>query len=100
MTRQVAYEVAARGVRVNAVAPGATATSLQATSNNVLGPAAFGPMQTAFNEQAIALFMDSIPMKRIADPMEMARPIVFLASDDASYITGTTLVVDGGQSSH
>jgi 3-oxoacyl-[acyl-carrier protein] reductase len=100
LTRQVAYEVAARGVRVNAVAPGSTSTSLLATTNNVLGPVTFGPMQTAFSEKAMRSFMDMVPMGRPAEPEEIARPVVFLASDDASYITGTTLVVDGGYSSH
>lgn len=39
---------------------------------------------------------DMIPMRRAADPMKIARPILFLASDDASYMTGSELVVDGG----
>ena len=41
-------------------------------------------------------FAAGIPMRRVATPEEIARSIVFLASDDASYVTGTTLVVDGG----
>ena len=99
LTRQVAYEVADRGVRVNAVAPGSTATGLLESTNNVLGPPTMGPMQEAFCQKAMATFGGKVPMGRAAEPEEIARPVIFLASDDASYITGHTLVVDGGYSS-
>ena len=47
-------------------------------------------------EENLKAFSSGIPMKRIADPSEIARCVVFLASDDASYMTGANLVVDGG----
>ena len=56
-------------------------------------------MQAAFGKKAMETFNDKVPMGRPADPKEIARPVIFLASDDASYITGHTLVVDGGYSS-
>jgi NAD(P)-dependent dehydrogenase (short-subunit alcohol dehydrogenase family) len=83
LTRVMAVEVADLGVRVNAIAPGMA--------------------RTAMAEQGIADgsidlegMLEEIPMGRLATPDEIARVAVFLASDDASYITGQTVVVDGG----
>lgn len=85
MTRSMASEWAGQGLRVNAVAPGYVRTELVAKL-----------------EQEGALDTDKInhrtPMGRMAEPAEIARSIVFLASSAASYITGTTLSVDGGWS--
>ena len=81
LTRTLAVELAESGVRVNAVAPGAVLTPRVAQS------------QTAERRAESAR---SIPMGRYAAPEEIARPVVFLASDLASYVTGQTLVVDGG----
>ena len=78
VTRSLARDFAAHGVRVNAVAPGGTAT----------------PMNGYSGDEAVA---DShLPMGRLAMPGEIAAAAVFLLSDDASYINGATLVVDGG----
>jgi len=80
LTKSLAKEVASRNVRVNAVAPGYIETHMT---------------------QALPLpqrerLQESIPMGRTGRPEEIAAAIAFLASDDAAYITGQTLVVDGG----
>ncbi|MEN9504864.1 MAG: hypothetical protein RI958_790 [Actinomycetota bacterium] len=82
LTHTAAIELGDAGVRVNAVLPGLTDTPLSAPM--VALPAA---------RQA---FMDRIPLRRAALPDDIAAAAVFLAGDDASYITGTELVVDGG----
>lgn len=88
MTTQVlAVEWADRGVRVNAVEPGVTRTEM------VDAAIASGLV----NE---ALYVGRTPMRRLAAPAEVADAVVFLASDRARFITGTTLVVDGGWSAY
>jgi 3-oxoacyl-[acyl-carrier protein] reductase len=78
-TKTVAAEVARRGVTVNAVAPGL--------------------IETAFTEEVLEGEMaKAIPARRVGTPEEVAACIRFLASADASYVTGTTLTVDGGLS--
>jgi NAD(P)-dependent dehydrogenase (short-subunit alcohol dehydrogenase family) len=81
MTRSTALEYVAHGVRVNSVSPGAIDTL-------------FAGAETA-DPAAIAAV---VPMGRAADPREIAHASLFLASDDASYVTGTEIVVDGGWS--
>jgi 3-oxoacyl-[acyl-carrier protein] reductase len=77
-TKTVAVEVARRGVTVNAVAPGFVETRLtQGVGNGVI---------------------DAIPARRPGTPDEVAACVRFLTSDEASYVTGTTLTVDGGMS--
>jgi NAD(P)-dependent dehydrogenase (short-subunit alcohol dehydrogenase family) len=48
------------------------------------------------NQEAFQQFLSRIPMGRFADPKELAGPVVFLASDASSFMTGTTLLIDGG----
>lgn len=81
-TRALALEFGARGVRVNAVAPSFTATD---------ATAAF-----AENQALLAAFRDRMPIGRAATPEEVAGVIAFLASDDARFINGAILPVDGG----
>ncbi len=83
LTTSLAADWADRGVRVNAVAPGVFATD---------------PNKRWFGQKPEfeGLFLDHIPMGRLGDPDEIGPAAVFLASDAASYVTGTTLVVDGG----
>jgi glucose 1-dehydrogenase len=81
MTRTLALEYARRGIRVNAVAPGGTAT----------------PMNPGLDDPAVRARADAgIAIGRIASPEEIAGAFAFLASADAAYVTGHTLVVDGG----
>jgi len=88
LTKTVALEYATRGIRVNAIAPGPTNTNIQS------GMSGGGdPSEMEFDTSA----MIDVPMDRIADPEEMAGAVAFLCSDDAWYISGHTLPVDGGQ---
>lgn len=82
ITRSVALEYADRGIRVNAVLPGSAITPLAISQGSV----------EAIREGAAA----SIPMRKPATAEEVASTICFLLSDDASHITATDLVVDGG----
>jgi len=81
-SRAAAVE-AAPYVRVNSIIPGA-----------VLTPATERAIP---NEDLLDATINTIPLKRIAEPMELAKPIAFLLSSDASFITGASLVVDGGK---
>jgi 2-deoxy-D-gluconate 3-dehydrogenase len=83
LTRTLAVEWASTGVRVNALCPGWTATDLNRTLWE--------------NEDVYAGLTATIPMGRWARAEEMAGPALFLASDASSFMTGQTLVVDGGQ---
>ena len=82
MVQTLAQEVAVDGIRVNAVAPGAIRT----------------PINRAVweDEAALAALLKLIPYGRIGEPEDVARAVAWLASDDADYVTGTTLYVDGG----
>ncbi len=80
LTKSAAKELAGRGVNVNAIAPGFIQTA----------------MTDAIPENEKAKILASIPMKRMAQTSEVASVIAFLASDEASYINGQTIVIDGG----
>jgi NAD(P)-dependent dehydrogenase (short-subunit alcohol dehydrogenase family) len=82
-TRTAALEGAPHNIRVNAVVPGVALTP----STEAAIPSRAAQLATAA----------AIPLRRIAEPVEVANAILFLASDEASYITGTSLVVDGGK---
>lgn len=83
LTRTLALENATANIRVNAVAPGFTLTKLieQGLKD--------GSIRSEWQ-------LERVPMKRLAEPSEIADAVLYLASDRASYITGQTLVVDGG----
>jgi len=86
LTRSMALDHARDGVRVNSVCPGSVNTEMIHAAWEKFGDV----------EQARRLWSEKHPMGRIAQPEEIARTILFLASDDASFITGTALAVDGG----
>ena len=88
LTKTMAYEFVEYGIRVNAVAPGWIVTEMH--FGGAPDPAA---QKKAFEELTIS----SCIMKRLAKPEEVAAAITFLLSDDASYITGQTIHVDGGR---
>ena len=90
LMRTLAKETAPQGIRVNTVHPGPVDNDFQ----HAIEMAATG----APSEQAAAIFEQRIPLSRHAAPAEVARAILFLASEDASFITGTTLAIDGGMS--
>lgn len=80
LTKALAREFAARHVTVNAIAPGFIETD----------------MTKKLPEEAVKAWADQIPLKRFGSPSDVAHAVTFLASDEASYITGHTLMVDGG----
>jgi meso-butanediol dehydrogenase/(S,S)-butanediol dehydrogenase/diacetyl reductase len=89
MTRTLACEEAARGVRVNAVCPGSTLTDFHVARAQAAGKS----IETLETERR-----DTSLLGRWAAPEEIAWPILWLASDEASFVTGATLMVDGGLS--
>lgn len=82
MSQAFAKECAPWGVRCNAVLPGLTDTKFASALTH--------------DEKIYNRVMDIIPLRRMAEPSEIAAAVLFLASDAASYVTGTTLTVDGG----
>jgi len=82
MTRGFAARLASDGIRVNAVAPGPFATPMTAS--------------TLDNDQRHNYYKDRVLLGRFGDPDEIVGPVAFMCSDMASFVTGTTLVVDGG----
>ena len=82
LTRAFALELAPRGIRVNGIAPGVTETGMNAALR-------------ADEERAREL-MEKIPLRRFGLPEDQAAAICFLASDEAAYVTGSVLAVDGG----
>jgi glucose 1-dehydrogenase len=82
LTKTLALEVADKGIRINSIAPGAIATMMN--------------VDILEDDNKRKEEENKIPMRRIGEPSEIAKVALFLASDSASYITGTTIFVDGG----
>tara|TARA_B100000029_G_scaffold505049_1_gene585030 strand:+ start:10245 stop:10931 length:687 start_codon:yes stop_codon:yes gene_type:complete len=82
LTKQIAHEVGSRDICVNAVCPSQTKTDM---------------LQQSMTEEEIKELGKSIPLGRIAEVQEVVNGILFLCSDESSYITGTTLDINGGQ---
>jgi 3-oxoacyl-[acyl-carrier protein] reductase len=80
MTKTWAKELGRKGIRVNAVAPGFIKT----------------PMTDAVPEKVLEMMKEKAPLQRLGEPEDIANAYLFLASDEASFITGTVLSVDGG----
>jgi A-factor type gamma-butyrolactone 1'-reductase (1S-forming) len=84
LTKSAAIEYATQGIRVNAVCPGWTHSEM------------VDPALVAMPEAFTAILKNEVPMQRIAAAVEIARAVLWLCSDEASYVTGHPLVVDGG----
>lgn len=83
LTRSAALEYARKNIRVNAVCPGFTETPILADLN-------------AMNPQMVEAAIKSVPMQRLGTPQEIAQAVVWLCSDDSSFVTGHALSIDGG----
>jgi len=86
MTTTMAFEYAAKGIRVNALAPGYVVSEMTKD----------GIAKAGWNK----IWTDNTPMGRFGQPEEMANCVLFLASDASSYVTGATLIADGGYTTH
>ena len=93
LTACLAFENAQRGIRVNATAPGGTEAPPRRIPRNSFDPS---EQEKVWYQQIVDQTLDSTQMKRYGTIDEQAGAILFLASDDASYITGVTLPVGGG----
>jgi NAD(P)-dependent dehydrogenase (short-subunit alcohol dehydrogenase family) len=84
LTKEMALELVDYHIRVNAIAPGATVTNMLRQNNKEVPQATLDGLKQRY------------PMKRAAQPEEIAKGVLYLASDDASFVTGAVLSIDGG----
>ena len=83
LVRSAAIDLAARGIRVNGVAPGVVDTPLAEL--------------VVHNPELAPQYLETIPLGRFAQPSDVAKCVLSLASDESAYVTGHTIVLDGGQ---
>lgn len=84
-TKALALELAPRNIRVNAIAPGPIKTAM---------------LQGIEDPETKKEFLEWVPLGRFGEPEDIAQAVLFLASDESTYVTGHTLVVDGGGTAH
>jgi 3alpha(or 20beta)-hydroxysteroid dehydrogenase len=82
LTKAAAVQFGPQGVRVNSVHPGGVLTPM---------------LKTTVPQEAIDAIVADVPLRRMAEPVEVSRLVVFLASDDSSYVSGAEHLIDGGQ---
>ena len=82
MTRQLAQELGPKGININCVCPSQTLTPM---------------LKRSMTDEQLSDLESNIPLRRVAQVSEVVKPILFLCSDDASYIHGACLDVNGGQ---
>jgi NAD(P)-dependent dehydrogenase (short-subunit alcohol dehydrogenase family) len=96
LSKALANELAAKNIRVNTVSPGAINTpGAMKTAKMALGK---DELDEATLQTFAQTIIPGIPMKRFGESHEVAKAVLFLASDDSSYVTGADLVIDGGKS--
>jgi NAD(P)-dependent dehydrogenase (short-subunit alcohol dehydrogenase family) len=95
-TRSLALEFARSGITVNAVAPGLIENILQAVQGRAEGSTVAGNISSTKAEQVMQYFLRRIPMRKLGKPEDIAYAHLYLASDDAAYVTGQVLSPNGG----
>ena len=91
LVKTLSHELADKGIRVNAISPGRTLTRLWLDRADRLAAE-----RGTTSGEVIEEFASEVPLRRFAEPEEIANAVVFVASDRASYMTGQSISVDGG----
>lgn len=92
LTKSLARDYGVSGIRVNAVCPGWVRTPMADEEMDEL----VSELHLASRDAAYRLVTEDLPLRRVAEPSDIAAAVRFLGSNESSYITGATLVVDGG----